>query len=263
MTIVDGESITQLRESVDCLRALLESADDATLGDQSACADWSVARVAAHLGAGAEISLAGLTGGLAGSTEPVASEDMQAIWDAYDALDDRAAVRRAVDADRSLVEAFDQLTDIQLADVRVPFFTGPVSVGTFAAFRLSEHAVHTWDIESAHRPEAELSSPAAATILDSVVMALFERLAQPQPLAASTVAVRLVDSGRELTMRLDEPVGLGPRSADDVSDGAMTTTTAALVRLLYGRSEPGIASSSTEFTGPVTIETIRTVFPGF
>ena len=133
MTIVEGESITQRRESVDCLRAPLESADGATLRDQSACADWSVARVAAHLGAGAEIALVGLTGGLVGSSEPIASEDMQSIWDAYDALDDLAVLRRAVDADRSLGEAFEQLTDIELADVRSPWQLPPSPSGSLTA----------------------------------------------------------------------------------------------------------------------------------
>jgi len=263
MTNVNGGPISQLSESVERLRALIETADDATLSAQSACADWSVAQVLAHLGAGAEIALAGLIAGLDGSDEPVAGESMQTIWDTYDALDDRAALERAIAADRSLVEAFAQLTDAQLADVRVPFFTGPIPVEIFAAFRLSEHAVHTWDIETANQPEGELEPTAAATILDNVVMALFARLAQPLEIAASTVSVQLVDSGRELTMRLGEPVGLTARSANDACDGAMTTTTAAFVRLIYGRSGPGIGPSSTQVTGPVTMETIRTAFPGF
>ncbi len=258
-----GPALTQLAESVEHLRALLETADDATLDSPSACAEWSVAQVAAHVGAGAEIAMAGLTNGVAGSAEPVAREDMQAIWDIYDALDGRAVVQRAIGADRLLVDAFERLTDSQLAEVRVPFFTGPLPVEAFAAFRLSEHAVHTWDIEIARQPEAELAPSVAATILDSVVMALFGRLAVPLKGAASTLAVRLVDSGRELTMRLGEPVGLAPRSVDDVSDGAMTTTTAAFVRLIYGRSGPGLASSSMELTGPITMEAVRSVFPGF
>ncbi len=80
-------------ESVERLRALLDTVDDPTLDSPSACVDWSVARVAAHLGSGAEIALAGLAGGVAGSEAPVAGEDIQTIWDAYDAVDGRAAVQ--------------------------------------------------------------------------------------------------------------------------------------------------------------------------
>lgn len=258
-----GTAISQLVESVEHLRALLDTVDDSTLDAPSACADWSVARVAAHIGAGAEIALAGLAGGVAGSAEPVAREDMQTVWDAYNALDGRAVVQRAIAADRRLVDAFGQLTDAQLADVRVPFFTGPLPVETFAAFRLSEHAVHTWDIEIAYRPEAELASSTAVTILDTVVMALFGRLAVPLQTPASTLAVRLVDSGRELTLHLGEPMSLAPRSGGDACDGAMITTTAAFVRLIYGRSGPDLPSSSMELTGPVTMDALRTVFPGF
>ncbi len=64
-------------------------------------------------------------------------------------------------------------------------------------------------------------------------------------------------------MRLGEPVGLAPRSVDDVRVGAMARSTAASVRLMYGRSGPGLPSSSTELTGRVTMEVLRTVLPGF
>ncbi len=257
------EVIAQLAESHVNLSTLLDVADDATLRARSACADWTIAQVAAHIGAGAEIAQAALELGLGEAVEPVTGDAMQAVWATYDTLNGQDAVRRALAADRSLLDAFNQLSQSQLADMRVPFFTGPVPVTTFAAFRLSEHAVHTWDIETARRPNAELALPAAVTILETVVMALVARLAAPIESAVSTLAVRLDDTGQELTLSLGDPVSMANRPDGDTTDATLTTTTPAFVRLIYGRLSADRTPTSIELAGPITLEHLRNVFPGF
>lgn len=258
-----GEVFAQLAESHENLDTLLDVTDDATLRTHSACAEWTIAQVAAHIGAGAGIAQAALELGLEGTVEPVTGDAMQAVWAAYDSLNGQAAVRRALAADRSLDEALNQLSQSQLAEMRVPFFSGPVPVTTFAAFRLSEHAVHTWDIETARRPHAELALPAAATILETVVMALVARLATPVESAVSTLAVRLDDTGQELALSLGDPVSLADRSAGETPDATLTTTTPAFVRLIYGRLSADRTPTSIELVGPITLEHLRNVFPGF
>ena len=94
-------------------------------------------------------------------------------------------------------------------------------------------------------------------------MALVARLAVPLESAASTIAIRLDDSGREMTMHVVDPFGLTSRADDETTDGVMTTTTPAFVRLVYGRLGPDHPASSMELVGAVTLEQLRTVFPGF
>ena len=261
--VSDSSVIAQLVESHARLERILDQIGPAGLGSPSACSEWTIGRVVAHIGSGAEIAQAALATGVEGGSSQVDGDAMQSIWSAYDALDDAAATERAMAANQSLLDAFMGLTPAQLNDVRVPFFTGPIPVSTFAAFRLSEHAVHTWDVEVVNEPAAELDVAVAGTIFNTVVMALVGRLATVAELPSSALEILLDSPERRLTLQLIDPVGLSEWTEGDGTDTTLATTMPAFVRLVYGRLGPNQTPSSTSVTGPVTIADLRSMFQGF
>lgn len=253
---------SQLRESHERLERLLNDKGGQGFSARSACSQWSVGQVVAHLGSGAEIASEALRSGVAGSIDPLAARTMRGLWAAYDALGDNAAADRAMAANEDLIEAFEALTTTQLADVRIPFFVGPVTVANFAAFRLSEHAVHTWDVEAAGGA-AELDVASSAIILESVVKPLIGRLARPVDTAPKQVDVRLTDVGRMLRLTLGDPVALLDDPSIAPADGLLMISTPGFVRLVYGRLNQRRTPEASAVTGSVSIDELRATFPGF
>lgn len=261
--VSDSTVIAQLVESHERLARVLDQVGKEGLESPSACSDWTIGRTVAHIGSGAEIAQAGLAIGLAGGTSAVEGDAMQEVWSAYDALDDAAATERAMPANQSLLDAFAALSPAELADVRVPFFTGPVPVSMFASFRLAEHAVHVWDVEVMNDPKAELDPAAAATVFGSVVMALVGRLATVSDLPAQLLEVVIDNPERHLGLTLADPVGVSEWSTDHNTDAVLNTTMDAFVRLVYGRLSSEHTPDSTSIRGPVSLDDLRAMFKGF
>jgi len=261
--VSDSTVIAQLVESHERLARVLDQVGKEGLESPSACSDWTIGRTVAHIGSGAEIAQAGLAIGLAGGTSPVENAAMQAVWSAYDALDDSTATDRAMIANQSLLDAFAALSPTELRDVRVPFFTGPVPVSMFASFRLSEHAVHVWDVEVMNDPGAVLDPAAATTIFGSVVSALIGRLATVSALPVELLEVVVDNPERHLGLSLADPVGVADWSTDSSTEAVLTTTMDAFVRLVYGRLSPEHTPGSTSIVGPVSLDELRAMFKGF
>ncbi len=253
----------RLRASERRLAVLVEGLDEEALRTASACSTWSIGRVLAHLGSGAEIALGGLRAGLMGLTESVPADVMQGLWAEYDALGESGATARSLRANAALVDAFEALSPSELTDVRVPFFMGPVPVTSFASFRLAEHVVHTWDVEVTQSPDAELDSVSAGIILDMVLKPLVGRLARSPQWPARRVLVRLSDADRTMTLVLGDPVTLEEEMPDGPSDAIAIMTTGAFIRLVYGRLDPTRTPNSVEVSGLVSLDELREIFPGF
>jgi hypothetical protein len=129
--------------------------------------------------------------------------------------------------------------------------------------RLSEHAVHTWDVAAAIDPDAVLA-PDAVALLAGQVFWLAERTGRPgeRPFRA-----RLRGSGPEADLLLDvaDKVTLAPWPADGAEQvsGEIQLPAEALIRLFYGRLDPGHTPPA-EVTGdPALLDLARAVFPGF
>ena len=256
------EVFSQLRSSHQRLEQLVDAIDSGGLHQPSACSQWSVGQVVAHLGSGAEIALEALRAGLAGSTEPVAEETMQRLWAEYDTLDAVPAASRSMTANATLVEAFENLTPVQLADARVPFMMGPVPTATFAAFRLSEHAVHTWDVDVTRDGDAELDVASAAVILENVATPLIGRLGRPSDPAVD-LDVRLTDRGTTMRLELGDPVTIREDASTTAADGSLVISTPGFVRLVYGRLDSQRTPDDVSVTGTVSLDGLRETFPGF
>jgi hypothetical protein len=131
--------------------------------------------------------------------------------------------------------------------------------------RLSEHAVHTWDIAVAVDPTAVLTADATDHLMGHLDP-LVDRTAKPteQPV---TVLVETTAPDRRLVLEVDgqgaslTPVGPGEQG-DPAAPARLELSAEAFVRLVYGRLDPAHTPESVRAQG-VDLDVLRAVFPGF
>jgi uncharacterized protein (TIGR03083 family) len=260
--------IATLRESHDNLDGLVKPLTAEQVRSQSYDTDWSIAQVLAHLGSGAEISLMTLPGAL-GEAEPVGREAFPPVWAVWNSKTPDEQAADALVSDERHVETLEALTDEELAAIDMDFFgmmrldaTGVVRM------RLSEHAMHTWDVAVMLDPAATLQPSAVALLIDNVPEFYVPRLGKPlsEPLR---VRITTTDPDRDylLTSVLGETVTItdwaadgGPGDGGDVPHIRMPAE--ALLRLAYGRLDAEHTPAS--ITGDAaTLDRLRAMFPGF
>ncbi len=244
-----------LRNSVGRLHQLCRGLDDAQLEMQSYAREWSIADVLSHLGSGAVIMRRRLEDTSAGVETP---EDFApAVWNEWNAKSARATADDALVADESLLEALEAVSPSHRGRLRFPM--GPLDLGfdEFAAMRLNEHAVHTWDIEIAFDEGAHLPHDAVAVVVDN--LGLIARFTGRPTGEVRGVVVRTTEPAREFAVRLSaDGVELSPGRSGGGPD--LVLPAEALCRLVYGRLDP-------DHTPMVTgdeplLDTVRAVFPG-
>lgn len=225
---------------------------------------WPVAQVLSHLGSGAEIGVAILGRALDGATDTVDRDTMTGIWDRWNAMtpDEQARGRREHDARHlALLEA---LTPEQRRTLTVPYFVGPLSVAEYAGYRLSEHAMHTWDIAVALDPAARLD-PAAAAVLWArldLIAGRFHAADLRARLAPADITLQPTDGApaASLVIRPDT-VTLIP---GDHGTAQVSGPVDALVRLAYGRLDPARrVDDRLDITAGPSLADLTALFPGY
>ena len=246
------------RASHDRLAALVAGLDSEGLRAQSYDTDWSVADVLSHLGSGAEISALTLTAGLSGGESP-SLEDCTPIWDTWNARSPEEQAERSVAVNEAYVARTESLTPAERAAFHVLMFGRiPMDLAGALGMRLSEHALHTWDIAVMLDPAATVAPDAVDLLIDRLpLMTGFMGKKAPEP---RTVAV--TTSGPERAFTLDTGgVTLAPASAGDAPAAALSLPAETFLRLVYGRlgddDEAGLTASG------VTVTELKSVFPGF
>jgi uncharacterized protein (TIGR03083 family) len=248
--------VRAVRASHDRLAGLVAGLDGDGLRAQSYDTEWSVADVLSHLGSGAEIfSLyieAGATGG-----NPPAPEDFKPIWETWNARSPEDQAAQSVAVNEALVMRVESLTPEQRAGFHVMMFGRlPMDLAGVLGMRLSEHAVHTWDIAVVLDPAAKVAPDAVDLLVDRLPMMVgFMGKQAPAP-----VAVAVTTTSPERSFTLDTGgVTLAPAGAADTPTASLALPAEALLRLVYGRlgGEPGLRASG------VTIGELKSVFPGF
>ena len=158
-------------------------------------------------------------------------------------------------ADAAHLDLLASLDERQWADVRVPYFIGPLTVTEYAGYRLSEAVVHAWDIQASLDPHAKLLPAAQPALLQRIdlVASRFRDATALAELGPAQIAVQL-EGGRELTLHLGGELHLWPCSGE-APDGFLDTNTEGLLRLVYGRHPDPIS-----VTGQITEGQLRTLF---
>jgi len=256
--------IATLRNSHERLASLAAPLGTGGVRGPSYCSDWTIAQVMSHIGSGAEISLLILPGAL-GEGEPVGQDAFPPVWDTWNAKSPDAQVADGLAADEKHLQRLEQLTDDELAKVRLPFFGMDLDAVGMIRLRLGEHALHTWDVAVSADPAAVVSPDAVTLLIDNVPQVLAPRLGKPQeePLR---LRIRTTGPDRDYLLVAADAVTMTDLSGDAgaAAQGAreVSLPAEALLRLAYGRLDPAHTPADVQ-ADPADLDRLRAVFPGF
>jgi len=259
MTTSDADAlrrIAALRASHDRLRSVVGSLTPEQVRSPGYPSEWTIAQVLSHLGSGAEINELVFDAGVAG-TDPPKQEDFQAVWAVWDAKTPEMQAADVLAADARLVEKIEALGAEQRAAATFQNWSGPTGIAGLVSSRLSEHAVHVWDVEVMLDPSATVLPEAVGIILE-----IAEQLIgfTGKPGRSGRIHVTLTDPDREYALVLGEKVALEPWDSGQ-STGALALPAEAFLRLVYGRLDPAHSPSVTAEN--VDLDALRSTFPGF
>jgi len=247
--------VRALRASHDRLAGLVAGLDGDGLRAQSYDTEWSIADVLSHLGSGAEIN-ALYVDAAANGGEPPSRDAFPGIWDTWNARSPEEQAARSVEANEALVSRIESLTPEQRAAFQVQMF-GPVPMDLvgFLSMRLSEHAVHTWDVAVALDPAARVAQDAVELLVDTAPrLAGFIGKKAPAPV---TVAVTTANPERAFTLDTGG-VSVLPAGAETTT-ASVSLPAESFIRLVSGRLDDGTELT----TSGVTLAELKSVFPGF
>jgi uncharacterized protein (TIGR03083 family) len=252
--------IATLRASHERLASLIARLTPGQLRGPSYCSDWTVAQVLSHIGSGAEIGLMMLPAAL-GQAEPTGREAFGPVWDTWNAKspDDQAA--DCLSTDEKHVAALEALSDDDLAAISFPFFGMTLDAVGLVRLRLGEHAMHTWDVAVSGDPGARVAPGAVRLLIDNVPGFLAPRLGRA-PAVAFRIHIRTTDPDRDYLLIAADPVSMPDWPGDGAgADGEVRMPAEALLRLAYGRLDPGHTPPEVE-GDDADLDRLRPVFPG-
>jgi uncharacterized protein (TIGR03083 family) len=247
-----------LRNSHERLAGLVRPLTPDHLRAQSYDTDWTIAQVLSHLGSGAEIATLSLAAALGGRGQ-LDQGAFPAIWDAWN---NRTPEKQAADSltwDGEHVRRLEQLSDAELDSIGLDFFGRQLDAAGLVRLRLSEHAIHVWDVAVSVDPGATVAEDAILPVMEQITQ-LFQFVAKP---AGDSFRVRLRTTAPDGDYLLDvsESVTLSDWVEGTDADGKITLPAEALVRLFYGRLDP---EHTPEYSAEgIEIDRLRAVFPGF
>jgi uncharacterized protein (TIGR03083 family) len=249
--------IGALRYSHDRLQTLVGPLDLDQLEQRSYASEWSIAQVLSHLGSQAEIFGLFLEAGLAGQ-DPPGREAFGPIWATWNAKDPKAQAAEGLRADEVAVERFEDVDPEQKAQLRLALFGMDLDLAGLARMRVSEHAIHTWDVAVALDPAATVAPEAVGLLIDTVGP-LVARSAKPDG-KQRRLQVSTTDPERHFILATGNAVSL---TESDHEDGLpeLRLPAEAFVRLVYGRLGP--SHTPPVETDGVDLDDLRPLFPGF
>jgi uncharacterized protein (TIGR03083 family) len=265
MTTFADQVIEALRSGHDAFADRAARWDEAALAGPSGAAEWDVSGVLGHLGSGAEINLAVLEGALSGDGPPSA-QARQSVWDRWNPMPARERRDAFLAANQRLVERYEGLDGPTRANLRVDvgWTPEPVGLGEAARMRLSEFAYHTWDAKAGADPGTTLAPEAVPLLLDgtgSVLGSLARGSADVLAGRWVHLAVELNDPARSYGLDLGQAVMLTGRPARP--DGVLRAPAEAWLRLTTGRLSPKWTPAGVEVSGPLSLDDLRRIFPGY
>jgi uncharacterized protein (TIGR03083 family) len=247
-----------LRNSHERLAGLVTPLTPDQLRAQSYDTDWTIAQVLSHIGSGAEIATLSLAAALGGRGQ-LDQSAFPAIWDAWN---NRTPDMQAADSltwDGEHVRRLEQLSDAELDSIGLEFFGRQLDAAGLVRLRLSEHAIHVWDVAVSIDPGATVAEEAILPVLEQITQ-LLPFVAKP---AGDSFRVRLRTTAPDGDYLLDvgESVTLSDWADGSDVDGEITLPAEALLRLFYGRLDP---EHTPQYSAEgIELDRLRAVFPGF
>jgi uncharacterized protein (TIGR03083 family) len=255
-------TISALRSGHDDLVGLVDGLGPDDLSRPSGASEWTVAQVLSHLGSGAEINLAALEHALGGPAP--GSDFAKTVWARWDGMTPAEQAASFPAANEKLVRRYEGLDEQTRADLRVDlgFIPVPVDVATSAGLRLTEFALHAWDVRVAFEPAATLPPEAADLLVDGIGMLLGFVGKADRLDGTAHLAVRTTAPDRSFGLAITDTVAFTDRP--DPADGELTAPTEYLIRLVNGRHGAAYTPDSVTVTGgTLSLDDLRQVFPGY
>jgi uncharacterized protein (TIGR03083 family) len=245
------------RASHDRLTLLVDGLDAADLSRQSYDKEWSIAQVLSHLGSQAEIFGLFLDAGLTGRESP-SPPVFGPIWDVWNARSPEEQAVESVAANETVVSRMESLSPAELKSFRVFAFGRERDAAGLLGMRLSEHAVHTWDVAVTLDRAARIAQDAVDLLIDGLpeMVARVGKRAEPP----AVIAVTTTNPARQFTL---DTGGARLEPGDAPSANSLTLTAEALVRLVYGRLDESSLATDEVVAGNVSLSDLHGVFPGF
>ena len=264
MSDLADQIIMALRTGHDELAALVSGMTPDDLTQPSAASEWDISQVLSHLGSGAEIAWAILEAALEGADNP-GLEYYRTVWVRWNAMAPTERAAGFLRANEAVLHRFETLDDSTEDQLRIDlgFLPHPVDVATAARLRLSEFALHTWDVKVAFDPAAVLAAEAVELLLDQLHI-LIGHLGHADALdgRATTLAVHTTAPDRSFGLDLHDTVTLV--DAPQQPGGVLSTPAEAWLRLTAGRLAPQHTPPTVQLVGgSLTLDDLRRVFPGF
>jgi uncharacterized protein (TIGR03083 family) len=263
MTTLADQTIAALRSGHDALTTAVRGFSPDDLVRPSGAAEWQVHQVLSHLGSGAEISLATLRAAEDGAPNPGGDFNGK-VWERWDGMEPAEHASAFLESNRVLVEAYEALDAAARESLRIDFgfLPAPIDVATAGRFRLSEFALHQWDVAVAFDPATPVTPEAVPLLLDQTA-GMLAWTAKPEALDGRdvTLTLRLREPDRSHGLRLAEKIEITEPPAE--SDGELSLPAESWLRLAAGRLGPQYTPDGVHVTGPLTLDDLRAVFPGF
>jgi uncharacterized protein (TIGR03083 family) len=233
----------------------------AELGARSYSSEWTIADVLSHLGSQAEIFSLFVDAGLGGGDAPDQSA-FQPVWDSWNSRAPGDQAAESVIANERLVSRLEILEEDALRSFRLDMFGMSLDAAGLLRMRLSEHAVHAWDIAVALDPAAVIAPDAVDLLIDGLPE-MAARVGKPAPEPA-TVTVTTSDPDRRFALQTDG-VTLESQAgtADERGDAWIALPAEALIRLVYGRLDGTHRGAELVTASTVSLDQLRSLFPGF
>ena len=262
--------LAALRGSHDRLEALVAPLDGVGLRRQSYARDWTIAQVLSHIGSQSEIFGMFLDVSLAGS-EPPGAERFPPIWDEWNARSPEDQATAALAASEKFVARIEAMDAVERDGVQMSIFGMDVDLAGLLQMRLSEHAVHTWDVAVALDERAQIAPDAVDLVVDALGL-ITHYVGRPLPVPVVEVRTTAPDrrfrleSGPEKLALTDGATGEPaasvtlPAASATLPAASATLPAEAFVRLVYGRLDP--AHTPPVDTDGVSLDDLRAAFPG-
>jgi uncharacterized protein (TIGR03083 family) len=250
-----------LRSSHERLARNVSAMTSADAEHASYCKDWTVAQVLSHLGSGGEIGLLLFTAALAG--EPIPGRDQfEPIWDKWNKRSASEVTDAVVGADRAYLDALESASDDTLESLRVPMMGRELDADALITMRLGEHALHLWDIEVVKDDTSAVQREAVEQLIDRTPANAGRFARGERPSFRGVLELKTTGPDRRFGLDLS---GDDVKLAQDApaGEGLVELPAESLLRLLYGRLDPSHTPDSVRVSGPVSLDELRRLFPGF
>jgi hypothetical protein len=164
--------------------------------------------------------------------------------------------------DRRHVCVLEAVTDEQLQAMQLNMFGLDLDAVGVIGLRLSEHALHRWDVVVVEDSSAELLPSSVDLLIDRMPMMVAWTAQAGNAGGPRSVGVTTLAPERRFLLNIDDKAQLGPWTAEQPS-GVLELPAAAFIRLVYGRLDPDHTPRDVRTEGDADLDGLRKVFPGF